>query len=206
MIGMAWKSKRRSIKGDTYGWIGLDSLLKYYERCPTEYHRKIFNILFETGSRASEAIVLQPQHVKWNDVAIRVQGLPLLKKKKRMVRNFLWKIEGDPFAEDFIDFVQSCNTRYLIPAHQKFSGLVLVDQHPTRSTILVKMYEVSPDLWCHWFRSMRARFFVNELKMDAFQLADWFSWTNMDMPLHYVSETLEKMAENMGIPKNKIPS
>ncbi len=84
--------------------------------------------------------------------------------------------------------------------------------HSTRTSYLITLNrfvnefvrEISDDLWCHWFRAQRASFHVFVRNMDIFQLKDWFMWKSVEMPAHYINQTLKGMAEQMGI--EKVPS
>jgi len=183
-------------------WIGWDNLLSYYNKCPTDLHRKIFVVLFETGGRVSEVLELQPAQFIWNEEAIKVERMTVLKYRKRMRRDFLIKRdEKNPLTDDLISFVQSCETEFLFPKGEWITGNIVSNHHTSRTRLYLKVREISDDLWCHWFRAQRASFNVFVRRMDAFQLADWFKWKSMDTPLHYINQTLAGMAENMGIKK-----
>ncbi len=194
-----WKRNRRVVE-DIPAWIGWDNLMSYYNHSPTQSHKDVFVVLFETGGRVSEIIELQPSQFDWNDQAIKVDRMTVLKYRKRMRRDFLIKRdEQNPLAEHLISLVARCKTKYLFPRMQRLSGAVIPDKHTSRTRLYLKVREISNDLWCHWFRAQRASFNVFVRGMDAFQLADWFKWKSMDTPLHYINQTLAGMAENMGI-------
>jgi len=194
-----WRKNRRVVE-DVPAWIGMDSLLSYYNECPTDFHKKVFLFLFETGGRVSEVIELRPEQFNWNEEAIRVGRMTVLKYRKRMRRDFLIKRdELNPLTEDLLSFVKDCETKFLFPKGERITGNIIPDKHTSRVRIYKKVREISDDLWCHWFRAQRASFNVFVRGMDAFQLADWFKWKSMDTPLHYINQTLAGMAENMGI-------
>ncbi len=194
-----WRKNRRVVE-DVPPWIGWDRLLSYYHKCPTNLHRSIFTILFETGGRVSEVLELQPKQFDWNEEAIKVERMTVLKYRKRMRRDFLIKRdEKNPLAEDLISLVEQCQTKYLFPKQERLSSKVIPSEHTSRTRLYLLVREISDDLWCHWFRAQRASFNVFVRGMDAFQLADWFKWKSVDMPLHYINQTLEGMAKDMGI-------
>jgi len=194
-----WKKNRRTVE-EVPAWLGWDNLMTYYNKCPTDLHRNIFVVLFETGGRVSEVLELRPEQFIWNDEAIKIDRMVVLKYRKRMRRDFLIKRdEQNPLGSNLISFVESCKTGYLFPKVQRLTGKEVLDKHTSRTRLYVKVREISDDLWCHWFRAQRASFNVFVRGMDAFQLADWFKWKSMDTPLHYINQTLAGMAENMGI-------
>ena len=120
-------------------------------------------------------------------------------------RNFLIKIdEKNPLAEDLISFVESCKTEYLFPRTTPFTGESIPNEHTSTTRLYLKVREISDDLWCQWFRAMRASFNVFVRDMNIFDLQKWFMWKSVDTPAHYINQTLEGMAKQMGI--KKIPS
>ena len=197
-------TRRRSVE-DVPEWIGWDRMLSYYRKSPSPLHRNLFVTLFETGGRASEVVLLKPDNFIWNDEAIKVEGMIVKKYRKHKRRTFLIKIdEQNPLTEDLISFISHCETEYLFPRVTSF-GVKTISNVPTSTTRLyLKVREISDDLWCHWFRAMRASFNVFVRKMDIFALKDWFQWKSVDTPAHYVNQSLEKQAKQMGI--KQVPS
>lgn len=197
---MSWKHNRRSII-DVPPWIGNDNLLSYYHKCPTDLHRNLFATLFETGGRVSEVVELRPEQFNWNDNAIVIGGMVVLKYRRRMRRDvYIKRDEENPLAEDLVSFVEGCGTDYLFPRTAPLTGEVIVPNMPTsRTRLYLKVREISDDLWCHWFRSQRASFLVYVRGLDAFQLKDWFNWKSMDSAGHYVKG--KTLAEALGIEK-----
>lgn len=194
-----WRKNKRVVE-DVPPWIGWDKLFGYYRKCPSNLHRNIFTTLFETGGRVSEVLELQPKQLNWNQEAIKVERMTVLKYRKRMWRDFLIKCdEKNPLAEVLISFVKECDTKYLFPKTERMSGKVVPNEHTSRTRLYLLVREISDDLWCHWFRAQRASFNVFVRGMGAFQLVDWFKWKSVDMPLHYINQTLEGMAKDMGI-------
>lgn len=196
-----WRTRRRSVEFDAAPWVGWPKLLQYCERSPRQEHEDLFVTLFETGCRVSEAIELRADQFKYNDEAIIVRNAKVLKQKekRRAMRNILIKLEDNPLAYKLIEIVENCEHGYLLPKRLRFSGTIDRFRHTARSTVYVKIKEISPEIWPHWLRSQRASHLVFERNLDAYALADWFKWTSMDMPLHYINQTMEKMADNMGI-------
>ena len=194
---------RRSVE-DVPAWIGWQRMLTYYNGSPSQLHKNIFTTIFETGGRVSEVIELKPDMFVWNDEAIKVVGMIVKKHRKHKRRDFLIKIEDNLLAKDLISFVSSCKTKFLFPKGEPFTGRIIFDQHTSTTRIYLKVLEISGDLWPHYLRAQRASFNVFVRKMNLFQLMDWFKWKGTDTPAHYINQTLEGMAKQMGI-KN-IPS
>jgi len=127
-----WKKNRRVVE-DVPAWIGNDKLLGYYYKCPTDLHRRIFVFLFETGGRVSEVLELQPTQFNWNEEAIRVERMTVLKYRRRMRRDFLIKRDKlNPLTEDLLSFVKDCETKYLFPKGERITGRIIPDKHTSR--------------------------------------------------------------------------
>ena len=195
---------RRSVE-DVPEWVGWDNMLGYYNGCPSQLHRNLFTTLFETGGRISEILELKPENFVWNEEAIKVKGMIVKKYRKRKKRNFLIKIdEENPLAKDLISFVECCDTEYLFPKGEPFTGIPILNEHTSCTRLYLLVREISDDLWPHWFRAQRASFNAFVRKMNIFDLKEWFMWKSVDTPAHYINQTLEGMAKQMGI--RNIPS
>jgi len=185
---------------DVPPWIGCDRLLKYYDQCPSELHRKIFATLFETGGRVSEVVELKREDFDWNDQAVNVTGMLVKKYRKHKRRDFLIKRdEKEPLVEDLISFVEGCETEYLFPKHAPLTGEVIPEEHASTTQIYLLVRQISKDLWPHWFRSQRASFLVYVRNFDIYKLVEWFNWKSIETPLHYVRQTQKEQAEALGI-------
>ena len=191
------RARRRSVEFDGSPWVGWDRLLSYFDECPTQRHKDVFTVLFETGGRASEVITLQPSNFTITGATIRVDNMMVLKHKRRMQRNFLINRADDLLSGRLVEIVRSCTTSFILPRHT--IGGVATDKHIKRARLYQLVKEISPSLWPHWFRSQRASYFVFEKKANPYQLADWFGWKSMDTPLRYVKQSLEEQKNWLGI-------
>lgn len=185
---------------DVPPWIGWEKLLSYYDKCPKQLHKDVFTILFETGGRVSEIIELRPEQFVWNDEAITIAGMTVLKYRRRMRRDvYIKRDEHDVLAEDLVSFVERCKTDYLFPRTTPFYGEPIAGEHTSRVRIYLLTREISDDLWPHFFRSQRASYLVYVRGLNAFELKDWFGWKSMDSAGHYVRQTGKAMAKALGI-------
>lgn len=201
-----WRKNRRSVE-DVPAWIGWKKLLYYFTMCPTEFHEGLFCVLFETGGRISEILELQPSQFIWNDKAIKVERMIVVKYRKKKRRDFLIiRDEQNLLANALISFVENCRTPYLFPKVQRLTGKIIPEEHTSRTRLYLKIREISDDLWCHWFRAQRASFNVHIRRMDVLSLQSWFEWKSADTPVRYVKQSLREMAEFMGIDEKDIPT
>ena len=109
---MRSKRRKRSVRHDLPPWPGWKKIIELYKksgdtRYPDEC-RLYFVVYFETGCRVSEGLLLSPNQFKWNEQAISVHNVPVLKRRKRETRSILIKIENNPLAHDLIDFIETC--------------------------------------------------------------------------------------------------
>jgi len=196
---MSWKHNKRVVE-DVPSWIGWDRMLGYYNQSPTDEHRKIFCALFETGGRVSEVIQLKPENFLVSFDGVKIQKMPVLKYREKKRRDFIIKRdEQDPLCEDLISFVEACEDEYLFPRRSPLKGVPIPGKHASRTWMYLKVREISDDLWPHWFRSMRASFNVFVREMDIYGLKKWFMWKKIDTPAYYIQQTLEEMAEDLGV-------
>ena len=145
----------------------------------------------------SDALQLQPYQFRYNEDAIYILNVPVLKKHRRSSRNILIKIDDNPLANDLIDMIENCTTRYLFPRHQKFSRKILHELHTSRSNVYRKVNAIDPCLWPHGLRALRASHLVSERGFNVFELTRWFNWRSSNMALHYTQS--QSMAEVLGI-------
>ena len=193
--------RKRSVRHDLPPWSGWDYILDLYAKCEhTKYpdeSRLYFAVYFETGCRVSEGLQLTPEQFRWNDHAISVYNVPVLKRRKRESRNILIKIEDNPLAHELIDFVEACTSKYLLPRRLQFTRRVIDDQHTSRSNVYRKINSIDPSLWVHGLRGLRASHLVAERGFDVFHLTRWFNWVSSDMAIHYAQSV--DMAKALGI-------
>lgn len=200
-------------------YLGKETILNYWRIAKqldleqkTNQHELYLVSLYVTGGRIQEVLKLRPEQIRWNEEAIFIDRMEVLKRRKRWTRDVLIKRDAlDPLASIFIDLVNSCNTQYLLPARTKFTSKIIPEKHISTFTVYTKIKEI-PDmtlrgktLWPHLLRDQRAYFFKEIRGFDPYELQKWFSWARMDMPAHYVGNPeTKKLAEKLGI-KN-IPS
>ena len=141
---------KRSVRQDLPPWSGWDYILNLYNKCEhTKYpdeSRLYFTVYFETGCRVSEGLQLTPEQIRWNDHAISVNNVPVLKSRKRETRNVLISLEDNPLAHELLDFVEDCKTKYLLPRRLQFSRQIVGDQHTSRSNVYRKKIDRSKSL------------------------------------------------------------
>ena len=194
---------KRSVRHDLPPWPGWERLMGlYYKAEETRYPKEsqlYFALYFETGCRVSEGLQLRPEQFKWNRHAIHIYNAPVLKRGQRETRNILIKLEDNPLAYELIEFLDECNTQFILPQRKKFSREVVPDQATSRSNVYRKIRAIDSGLWVHGLRGLRASHLVAERGFDVFHLTRWFNWKSADMAVHY-AQTID-MAKALGIPE-----
>ena len=194
---------KRSVRHDLPPWPGWDEILRLYAKAEDthfpEESKLYFLVFFETGCRVSEGLQLRPEQFKVNDYAIQVYNAPVLKRRKRETRNILIKLEDNPLSYELLDYLDECNTTYLLPRRKQFSREIVSDQATSRSNVYRKVREIDPGLWVHGLRGMRASHLVAERGFNVFNLTKWFNWRSADMAVHYTQSV--DMAKALGIPE-----
>jgi len=187
---------------DSNDWPGWSKFIEqHYNQIPyTKYpedSRASFLTIFQGGFRASEAIHVTRDMIKWNDEVIVISRSEVLKKNDRTLRNVLIKRdELNPLAEDFIDLVENGSGDYLIPKRLKFSRALVPDQPCNRRTVYNRINEISGG-FPHELRAYRAMMLVAERDFSVSQLMRWFEWSKADMAIHYTAT--RDLAASMGI-------
>jgi len=135
-----------------------------------------------------------------NDEAIYVYNAPVHKHKKRSTRTA--QIPRDPnnvLVEDFADYLLSCKSVYLLPAHQKFTGEIIPSEHTTRGTVYRKVREIDESLFPHLLRGWCAGMLVEEYGFNVFDLQTWFNWKSADTPTFYARTKEKELERKLGI-------
>ena len=202
--------KRRSILHDApRRWLGWEHIQGLYNRAlimdeedDRDDGRKIrslyFITLFETGGRKAEVILLRPEQIRWSDEIIKVERMEVLKRRERWTRNVIIKIEDNPLAYPFIDHVEECDTRYLLPGYTgRFSTEIDPEKHISTSHVYNKIVEIDPDVWPHWIRDQRSWHLSAKIKddgrdCDSYLLKKWFDWASIEMPARYAGRREEE--------------
>ncbi len=191
---------RRSIIHDAPNrFQGWDRILELYERAlaldkekNTNQYSLYFVTIFETGGRKSEVVLLTPQQIQWNDEAIVVERMEVLKRRKRVTRQVIIKIDENPLAQPFIEMVEQCNTDYLRPSRTPYSGNVVYDKYISSTSIYEKIVAIDPGIWPHWIRDQRSWHLSDVRGLDPYELKTWFEWGSIEMPAHYAGRRMEK--------------
>jgi len=196
-------TRKRSVKHDLGPWAGWENMMHLYSRCDeTRYPEECklyFSVFFETGCRVSEGLQLRPDQFKYNEFAIQISNVPVLKRKKRETRNILISLDNNPLAHELLVFVEECNTKYLLPRRQQFTRNIIDGHHTSRSNVYRKITSIDSSLWVHGLRGLRASHLVAERGFDVFTLTRWFNWVSSDMAIHY-AQTVD-MGKQLGIPE-----
>ena len=185
-------------------WPGWDTFMEYYEGADQapypEDSRLYFTLLFESGCRREEVIKIRPDMIKYNEEAIVIQNVPVLKKKKRTTRNVIIKRDDkNPLADHLLKYLADCDTDYLLPGLRPFTREKIRDRHVSQKTVWNRISELSPDLWPHALRGYRASMLVHERGFTVQNLVSWFDWSSANMAVHYTRT--KDLAHNMGIMK-----
>lgn len=195
--------------------MGWQTTLRYYETAEkldkakgTNERTLYFSTIFETGGRKGEIILLRPSQIFWDDESIRVENMEVFKRRRRFTRNVLIRIdENNPLAWNFLEFVEDCDTKYLLPGRVPFVGSIDPERHVSVATIYKKICEIDENIWPHWIRDQRAYHLAAKKEdggreLDPYDHRAWFEWARMDMPLYYVGRRAEKdIAKALGIKK-----
>lgn len=162
-------------------------------------------VLFETGCRVSEAVLLRPDQFKVDSDTILVRNAEVLKRRKRYTRNIIISREENPLANPLVGYVKHAlnkGYRYLLPGLQKYTGKVEPLRHVSVSTVYNHIVTIDPGIWNHWLRDQRSWHLSEERGFDAYLLKSWFSWARMDMPALYAGRRSEKdILTQLGIEK-----
>lgn len=201
-----WKHDRRAITHDAPDhWVGWDRILELHDmaiqidkRFDTNQHSLYFVVIFETGGRKGEVVLLRPEQVRWSDDAIKITRMEVFKHRKRHTRNVYIKIEDNPLAPIFIKYVEACDTKYLLPGYgTRFGRIIDPESHISTTHVYNKICSISPDIWPHWIRDQRswhlsAKIHEGGRGFDSYMLKAWFAWSSMDMPSYYAGRRTEK--------------
>lgn len=193
---------RRSVLYDLPDWPGWPRFMGMFDGSRAtpypEDSRKYATILFETGCREAEAILLRPNMFKINDEAITGYTVPVLKKRRRATRTVMIKLDDkNPLGYEFASYIDECKTRYLLPGRRPFSREIVPDRHISPKTVYNRITELHPELWPHALRGYRASMLVYERNFSVQDLVGWFDWKSADAAVHYTRT--RDMASAMGI-------
>ena len=193
---------RRSILHDLPDWPGWDRFNEMMDNVVNapypEDSKKYGTILFESGCRKAEVVLLKKSMFRWNEEAIQGQNIPVLKKGERATRNVLIRLDDkNPLGYDLVEYLEACDTEYLLPGRTPFSRTIQGWRHISVKTVYNRITDIHPELWPHALRGYRASMFVYERDFTIRELVTWFNWSSAEMALHYVRT--RDMAKFMGI-------
>lgn len=135
-----------------------------------------------------------------NPHAIYVFNAPVLKHKAETTRTIqITRHPDNRLIRDFADYIKACDTVYLIPGTQQFTGSVLSSEPTTRSTIYRKVREIDDNLFPHLLRGWCAGRLVEEYSFNVFDLQTWFEWASADTPAFYARTREKEIAAKLGI-------
>lgn len=209
-----WKHKRRAITTHAIDyWVGWKRIMDLHNKAveldkdlDQLFHSLYFSVIFETGGRAGEVVLLRPEQIHIEEDHIKITRMKVLKHRKTFVRNVYIKIDQNPLAPIFIKHVEKCKTKFLLPGYgnytdtnskNKFSRRINPDRHISTTHVYNNICEIDKDIWPHWLRDQRswqlyAKVEEGGRELDSFELKDWFGWARMDMPAHYAGRRSDK--------------
>ncbi len=201
-----WKHDRRAITTHAIDhWIGWEKILSLYRKArridrdlSRRQHSLYFVVIFESGGRKGEVVLLKPEQIRWDDQAIKITRMRVFKYRKTTVRNVYIKIEGNPLAQPFIEYVEACDTDYLLPGYgTRFSREIDPQSHISTTHVYNKICEIDKDIWPHFLRDQRSWQLSAKLEkggrdFDSYELKEWFNWKSMEMPSHYAGRRSEE--------------
>jgi len=190
------------------GWKTMNCYLAKADETPYPEDSKNYTVItFETGCRRAEAITIRKDQVSYNEEAIIIRRVPVLKHRATTWRDIvILRDDKDPWAETLVEYVESLDHEYLYPARNKFSRGVIPGKHTTGRTLYNRISEIDTELlieernmWPHGLRGMRASMLVSERDFSLQMLMKWFEWARPDMAIHYTKT--RDLARAMGIKK-----
>jgi len=214
------KNPRRSVEHDGVDyWVGWPTIMDLYEKAEKMdksgsregRHGLYFAVLFELGARVGEILQLRPDMFQWNRDMIVVRRVPVFKRRRRHTRNVYIKREGDPLSAKLIEYVQRCDTKFLLPGFTPFTGEVEPSRHVSAATVYNTVTGIDPGVWPHWLRDQRSWQLSAPPErggrgFDAYLLKAWFEWGSLSMPAHYAGRRSEKdILAALGVDEALVP-
>lgn len=148
----------------------------------------------------SEAIQLRRDMCAMNQEAIYVYGAPVLKLKRRGRRDIMIPNNpNNPLYLKFREYLETCETVYLLPAYEKFTHDLIPDRHTTRGTVYVKLREIDPSLYPHQLRAWCAGHLAEVYDLNVFDLQQYFKWRSADTPSWYARTREKDLEAKLGI-------
>lgn len=193
-----WK---RSVidSGDWPGWVKF--LEQTYNQIPLSKYPNdswsCFLTIFQGGFRSGEAVQVKREMCSYNDEAIIIRKVPVLKRRERVLRNVIIKRDHlNPLADHFINLIDYGEGEYLIPKRERLWRTLIPDEPTTTRTVYNRINEITGG-FPHELRGYRAMMLVAERDFTVSQLMRWFEWSKADMAIHYTAT--RDLAASMGI-------
>jgi len=217
LTAMKIPGERRSITTSPIPtrYVGDDQILRLYDLATEkdeeasdrrgvecDQHRLYFSTLWVTGGRVGEVVLLRPDQVVWNEDALAVYSMRVFKRRKTVVRRVVISREQCPLTENFIKFVEKyrdMGSVYLLPMRQRFTSRPILDKHTSPQNIYNYITNIHPTVWPHWIRDQRSYFLRDVLGFNIYELKEWFAWSSIEMPAHYVRAEEESMLRKQGL-------
>jgi len=219
---MSLRPKRRAIIHDAPDhWVGWGRIMQLHDRATKldqdllrksdrDLQRKqyslYFVVLFETGGRLWEILSLRPEQIEYDDFVIKIERMVVLKRRERYTRNVFIKIEGNHLALPFIEHVEECDTKYLLPGYGiPFGREIDPESHISTTHVYNRICKIDPNIWPHWIRDQRSWHLSADEEdggrgFDSYELREWYKWASMDMPAYYAGRRGEKdILDKLGI-------
>lgn len=168
-------------------FCGWKALLEYLNKCPTLEVAGLYAILFETGCRISEALMLhRDMFVDEGEQFLTVYNAPVLKKKVDAPRGDRYRnipiLKSESLYLPMMDYVNSKDGRLF-----------------TKSRVWAwkKIVGVDERWWPHRIRSERATQLHVEYGYQVPELMKFFNWSEAKEALEYVKLDVSDLKEKM---------
>ena len=197
-IGTKSKFYKRSVRNDSVRWVGEGRFMYLYRKCPSYLHELIYELLFLTGCRATEALSIRPDQIAWNDTTLSFFNLIVLKKPRLVTRDMNIGRHTTLLANEFIKKISKIKTPFVL-ASRRFK-----DKPMGYSTLYEKVLEIDKSIWPHWFRGQRAGYLVEVKGYDIQEIQHTWRWSRLEMAAHYTAtgdRTINKKEGIEDIPK-----
>lgn len=174
--------KRKSVDNDFHGYGGMTSILSTLLPLPNLI-QNLYSIIYLTGSRASEALMLTPEHFSEREGYLLVTNQLVLKHRKSYPRSY--PIRKDellmPYLQDAIN--QTSAGQRLIPY--------------SYSWVYKQITSINDNLFPHYLRAYRATQLILEYNYGVYELMDYFGWSKSDTPSNYIKLTAKDLIAKM---------
>lgn len=166
------------------GWRALERLVRKAERPMV---KGLIALLFETGCRVSEAVLIRRDMVELEEGFLTIYGAPVLKKRKSAemrsrMRNIPIPLK-EPLVKPLLDWIDGSSYERLIPRGRNWA--------------YKQVRKVDDAWWPHRFRAERATQLVVEYGFNVPMLMRWFNWSDTKSPTVYVQLDVSDLKKRM---------